>query len=132
MKRLRYICLALILFVPLSASALDPVGNHDLLIYANQDYQLDLTFKTDGVAEDLTGRSYKLQAKKTGAATPFVTFSSAITNAAAGQTRHWLTRNATRANINTAGNYDLMETAADGKVKYRMRGTLRIVETVTR
>jgi len=69
------------------AFALDPVGNFDILIYANQDYELNLIFKTDGVPENLTGRSYKLQAKKTGATAPFLNFSSTVVNAATGQTR---------------------------------------------
>jgi hypothetical protein len=113
-------------------AATDPVGNYDILIYANQDYQLNLQFKADGVPENITGRTYKLQAKKTGAAASFLTFSSSITNAANGQTRYWLTRATTRANANSAGTYDLMETGTDGKVTYRLKGGFRIVETVTR
>lgn len=105
---------------------------YDMTVYANEDFILNLQFKADGVPENITGRTYKLQAKKTAAAAPFLTFSTAIVNAANGQTRHWLTRATTRNNSSQAGIYDLMETTPDNKVNYRMRGSIRILETVTR
>jgi hypothetical protein len=112
------------------AAALDP-GSFDITVYANEDYVLNLTHTANGVPVNLTGYTFKLQSKKT-SGQPFLTMSTAITNAAAGQTRHWLTKAATRNNANTAGSYDLMQTAPDGKVTYRLKGNIRILDTVTR
>ena len=127
------IVLALALCLPAFAlDAPDPAGTYNILIYANQDYELNLVFKTDGVPENLTGRTYKMQAKKSGAASPFLNFSSSITNAVTGQTRYSLTRATTRSNSDSAGAYDIMETGADGRVKYRVKGTVRIIGTNTK
>jgi len=123
--------LAALIFVAAPARALDP-GQYDITVYANEDYRLNLTHTAGGVPTNLTGYTFRLQAKSTAAATPFVTFSSAVTSASAGQTRHWLTRAATAAHVNKAGVYDLMQIAPDGTVSYVMRGKVRIVETVTR
>lgn len=121
----------LIIAVCLPAQALEP-GDFPIIIYANEDYRLNLSHTANGQPIDLTGYSFKLQARK-GAGTPaFLTFSSAVTNAAQGQTSHWLTRAATAANAKAAGTYDLMQTAPDGTVSYRMKGTIQIMETVTR
>lgn len=130
MKRL----VLLILFVCLLATpafALDP-GPFDLTVYANEDYVLNLTHKANGVPVNLTGYQFKLQAKKPGAATPFFTMSSAIINAAGGQSRHWLHRTTTRNNANSAGVYDLMEVNPSGNISYRMKGNIKVLETVTR
>ncbi len=127
-------CLLILLALALlavPAAALDP-GPYDLTVYANEDYVLNLTHKASDVPVNLTGYSFKLQAKKTAASPVFLTFSTAVVNAAAGQTRHWLTKGTTRNNANSAGIYDLMQTAPDGKVSYRVQGKIRILETVTR
>jgi len=130
MKRLTII--AALLLIPTLALALDP-GAFDLVIYANEDYVLNLTHKAGGQPINLTGYQFRLAAKKNATAvTPFLVMSSVVTNAAAGQTRHWLHRTTTAANASAAGVYDLMQTAPDGKVSYRLKGTIRILETVTR
>ncbi|NVO00018.1 MAG: hypothetical protein HXX17_11885 [Geobacteraceae bacterium] len=133
MIRLLLIMLVLSSYEPVFAlDAPDPAVTYNILIYANQDYELNMTFKTDGVPENLTGRTYKMQAKKSGAASPFLNFSSFVTNAATGQTRYRLTRATTRNNSDSAGTYDIMETGADGRVKYRVKGTVRIIGTNTK
>ena len=130
---MRTLLICTLLFFTLSAPAfaLDP-GPFDLTVYANEDYVLNLTHKANGQPINLTGYQYKLQAKKSAGSAAFVTFSSAITNAAAGQTRHWLSKATTRGNANSAGSYDLMQTAPDGTITYRLKGNIKIVETVTR
>lgn len=123
--------LAALIFVAAPARALDP-GQYDITVYANEDYRLNLVHTANGVPVNLTGYQFRMQARKTGAAAAFVTFSSAVTDAAAGKTSHWLTKAATAANVNVAGQYDLMQTAPDGTVSYRMQGKIRVMETVTR
>jgi len=119
------------LFTGSPASALDP-GPFDQTVWANEDYYLNLTHKANGIPIDLTGYQFKMQGKKSGAAAPFVTFSSAIVNPANGTTRHWLSRRATLDRINQAGVYDLMQIAPDGTVSYRMMGKIVFRETTTR
>jgi len=111
------------------ALALDP-GQFDIIIQANEDYVLNLTHKANGVPINLTGYTFKLQAKKAGAV--FVTMSSAVIDAAAGKSRHKLSRQYTADRANSAGVYDLMRTAPDSTVTYRLKGSLRIMETVSR
>lgn len=122
---------SLLLLIAIPAQALDP-GPFDITVYANEDYQLNLTHTAAGVPVNLTGYQYRLQAKKPGAAAPFLTMSSVIVNAAAGQTRHTLTKAATAALANMAGIYDLMQIAPGGSISYLMQGKIRILETVTR
>ncbi|MBT0665743.1 hypothetical protein KI809_15645 [Geobacter pelophilus] len=130
---MRLIIIAILLMIAIPAQALDP-GQFDITVYANEDYRLNLTHTANGVPVNLTGYSFKLQAqaKKGPGAAVLVNFSSAVTDAAAGQTSHWLSRRATAANSNAAGIYDLMQTAPDGTVTYRMRGAIKFLETVTR
>lgn len=119
------------LLIAIPAQALDP-GTFDLTVYAGEDYVLNLTHKANGVPVNLTGYQFKLQAKKPGSATPFLTMSSAFTNRSTGQTRHKLSKAYTRSIVNQSGNYDLMQTAPNGTVSYRLKGSIRILETVTR
>jgi len=114
---------------PVPASALEP-GPFDIIIQANEDYVLNLTHKANGVPINLTGYSFKLQAKK--GAIVFLTMSSSVVDAAAGKTRHKLSKAYTADRANTAGIYDLMRTAPDSTVTYRLKGNLKILETVTR
>ncbi len=121
----------LALFVCTPAQALDP-GNFPIVVYANEDYRLNLQFKNYTTPINLTGYTFKLQAKKSYNTPAFITFSSAVTDAANGQTTHWLTRQNTAAHAKDSGVYDLMQTAPDGTVSYKMQGTIQIRETVTR
>lgn len=114
-----------------SAQAVDP-GLYDITVQANEDYRLNLTHTANGLPVNLTGYSFRLQAKKNGATPVFLTFSSAVTSAPLGKTSHWLTRATTAANAGTAGTYDLMQTAPDGTVTYKLKGQIKILETVTR
>lgn len=132
MQKFRIILLILIITaVCLPAQALEP-GSFPIVIYANEDYRLNLTFKSYTTPVNLTGYSFKLQAKKAYGLPAFLTFSSSVTNAAAGQTSFWLTRQATAANSRASGVYDLMQTDPSGNVSYKLRGTIEIRETATR
>lgn len=131
MKRLVTLMIVALFCVAGNAEALDP-GVYDITVQEGEDYVLNLTHKANGLPVDLTGYSFRLQGKRTLASpVAFVTFSSAIVNPTAGQTRHWLTRAATRDRANTAGVYDLMQTAPGGAVSYPMKGTIKFMETVT-
>lgn len=121
----------ILLMICAPAQALDP-GNFPIVVYANEDYRLNLTHKSYTSATNLTGYSFKLQAKKSNSSAPFLTFSSAVTNAAAGQTTHWITRRATADRSGMSGIYDLMQTAPNGTISYKLKGTIQIMDTVTR
>lgn len=129
MKLVLAILLLIAAVVP--AQALDP-GQYDITVYANEDFRLNLTHTSSGQPINLTGYSFKLQAKKTPTAPVFCTMSSSIVNAAAGTTTHTLSRRYTAAIANTAGVYDLLQTAPDGTTSYRMQGKIRVLETITR
>ncbi|MBT0664759.1 hypothetical protein KI809_10650 [Geobacter pelophilus] len=128
---MRLLVIAILLMIAVPATALDP-GQYDLTLYANEDFELNLTHTAAGQPVDLTGYSFKMAAKKSGVAVPFAIFSSVIVDAAAGKTRHRLSRRATAANANVAGTYDLLQTDPSGNNSYRMRGAFKILETVTR
>jgi hypothetical protein len=130
---LKYVLISLsaVMLIYATAQALEP-GNFPLTIYANEDFRLNLTHTAYSSPVNLTGYTFKLQAKKAYGQPAFVTFSSAVSNAAAGQTTHWLTKRSTAANAKTSGVYDLMQTAPDGTVSYKLKGTIQFIETVTR
>lgn len=128
---MRFVLLLALLLTPSLACALEP-GTFDITIYANEDYRLNLTHTANGRPVNLTGYSFRLQAKKNPTTAAFLTFSSAVTDAVGGKSSHWLTRATTRANASTAGIYDLMQTAPDGTVSYRLKGAIKVMETVTR
>ena len=133
-KRLAYVLSGLFVlsFFAVSGHAGTP-GPYDITVQANEDYRLNLTHTANGRPINLTGYQFKLQAKKAAAdSAAFVTFSSAVTDPLLGKTSHWLHRGTTAANVRATGIYDLMQIAPDGTVTYKVKGTIKFMETVTR
>jgi hypothetical protein len=106
----------------------------DLVMKAGADYRASLTW-TDatGTAINITGNSYAAQFRSAvyPAGTLFATYSTTITNAAAGQMRISLSRAQTAALSGKAGVWDLKQTTSGGEVKYRFGGTARVLPVVT-
>lgn len=129
MKRLALV-LALLLATPLFAG-----DTADLIMAAGADYRATLTWTTPGSGTpiNLTGNSYAAQFRSAAypTGTLYATYSTVITNAAAGQMQLRLSRAQTRANSGRTGIWDLQQTDQNGLVSYRFGGKAVVQPTVT-
>jgi hypothetical protein len=132
MNRALLLIATLLLLVAAPAAAVDP-GTYDITVQAGEDYVLNLTLDSAGIPIDLTGKTYKMQGRKTPLdVAPFLSFSTAVGNGTSGQLSAWARHGSTRAAAGNFGVYDLMQIDPDGMISYIIRGALRILPTVTR
>jgi len=124
------------LFVSLlsTAYALDPAV-YDAVMYANEDYRLNLTLKdSTGAAMNLTGYSYKAQFRQqpAPAGAVYATYSATVSNAATGAVTVKLSKSQTSALSGLTGFWDLQQTDSGGSISYLLSGRAVVKTTVTR
>jgi hypothetical protein len=107
---------------------------YDISMKAGADYSATHKWTTKtGTAINLTGTAYQAQFRSAPypAGVLFATYSTTVTNAAAGQIRMSLSRRQTTTLSGKSGVWDIKQTGADGTVNYRYGGTVRVIPTVT-
>ena len=107
---------------------------YDIVMKAGEDYRRTHTWTTKaGQPINLTGSSYVSQFRS--APWPegvvYANFSAVVTNAAAGQIRHSLSRRQSATLSKKVGVWDIRQTDAAGLVSYRYGGTVKVLPPAT-
>lgn len=132
--RWRKLAVAMVI-IAVAAIVAHAADTADLVMRAGADYRATLTWTqpVTKAAVNLTGNSYAAQfrtAPYPGGAL-LATYSTVVTNAAAGQMQLRLSKAQTRALSGKAGVWDLKQTDAAGLVSYRFGGMAKCLPTVT-
>ena len=124
----------ILLLILCTGSVATAADTYPIVMRAGADYNLKMVFTDSaGHPTNLTGTTFAAQFKSVPGPTGmlFATYSTAVTNPTGGEVHLTLSHGWTRALVNKTGYWDLQQTDAAGKIKYRVSGPASVLPTVT-